>query len=87
VLTEVRRTTHGTDRAAVDIAAGADHAYARLGNGAAKCWGLNQFGKLGLGNINNRGDNQNEMGDNPGRGLGKLTRVSTLTGKENKDEY
>ncbi|KAJ1471122.1 regulator of chromosome condensation 1/beta-lactamase-inhibitor protein II, partial [Baffinella frigidus] len=28
-----------------------------------KCWGLNTYGKLGLGDVNDRGDEINEMGD------------------------
>jgi cysteine-rich repeat protein len=58
---------------AVDIGAGAmvtaiDAAGASscvlLNGGRMKCWGLNSYGQLGLGDTNNRGDNPGEMGDN-----------------------
>src|SRR5262249_28098301 len=32
--------------------------------GAVKCWGLNAFGALGLGDVASRGGNPNEMGNN-----------------------
>jgi len=36
---------------------------ATLDNNDNKCWGLNLSGQLGLGDLNNRGDNPGEMGD------------------------
>ncbi|KAJ1470104.1 regulator of chromosome condensation 1/beta-lactamase-inhibitor protein II, partial [Baffinella frigidus] len=50
----------------VEIAAGGYHTCARLENGAEralKCWGRNDRGQLGLGDTNNRGDEDGEMGD------------------------
>ncbi len=54
----------GTGRTAVQIAAGGYFTVALLDNGTIKCWGLNNYGQLGYGDTNNRGDNAGEMGDN-----------------------
>lgn len=53
----------GTGRTAVAIQAGMAHACAILDNGSLKCWGLNTYGQLGIGNGLTRGDQANEMGD------------------------
>jgi alpha-tubulin suppressor-like RCC1 family protein len=45
------------------VASGPQHVCA-LGNQTLKCWGRNDFGQLGQGDRNNRGDNPNEMGTN-----------------------
>ncbi|CAE7656601.1 HERC3 [Symbiodinium pilosum] len=52
-------------RTAVQVATGADsfHTCVRFDDGTLQCWGRNNVGQLGLGNTNNMGDNQNEMGD------------------------
>jgi alpha-tubulin suppressor-like RCC1 family protein len=54
----------GPGRAAVEVAAGCTHTCARLDDDSVKCWGDNEFGKLGLGDTENRGDEPGEMGDN-----------------------
>lgn len=54
----------GTGRTAKMIATGQIHSCALLDNGTVKCWGLNDSGDLGLGDMETRGDNANEMGDN-----------------------
>ncbi len=54
----------GTGRTAMQIAAKNDHTVVLLDNGTIKCWGLNNYGQLGYGDTNNRGDNAGEMGDN-----------------------
>ena len=46
----------------VSVAAGGEHTCAVLDDGALHCWGLNDFGQLGLGDISNRGDSADEMG-------------------------
>ncbi len=53
----------GTGRTAKAITAGSAHTCAILDNSTVKCWGYNGFGQLGLGDINSRGDNANEMGN------------------------
>lgn len=55
--------TFGTGRKALSIAAGDKHTCAILDDHSVKCWGLNDFGQLGLGDTVSRGDNTNEMGD------------------------
>jgi alpha-tubulin suppressor-like RCC1 family protein len=41
-----------------EIAAGTSHTCALLESGSIRCWGLNMFGQLGLGNKLNVGDNE-----------------------------
>ena len=75
----------GTGRTALAIAAGDAHTCARLDNNSLKCWGSNFQGQLGLGsvgNISDRGDVPNEMGDNlPAIDLGTgRTALAIATG-------
>lgn len=53
----------GTGRTATKIVAGLTHVCAMLDNSTMKCWGGNSAGQLGLGDVANRGDGANEMGD------------------------
>lgn len=48
---------------AVSIEAGAYHTCALLNNAMIKCWGENRYGKLGIGDTKNRGDNLRELGN------------------------
>lgn len=48
--------------AAVQIAAGAQHSCAIVASGEVFCWGHNEFGQLGLGNSENIGDGEGEVG-------------------------
>ncbi|SVE33558.1 uncharacterized protein METZ01_LOCUS486412, partial [marine metagenome] len=67
----------GSGRTAKAIAAGYAHTCAILDNAYVKCWGSNTSGQLGLGDINNRGDNSSEMG-------GNLTTVDLGSGRTTK---
>jgi len=53
----------GSERTAKVIVAGGSHTCAILDNSAIKCWGLNQYGQLGLGDADNRGTTSGQMGD------------------------
>eukprot|EP00798_Chlamydomonas_sp_ICE-L_P017434 gene17434-23737_t len=70
----------GTDRTATVLAAGASHTCTILDNGDVKCWGNNEYGKLGLGDTASRGDDVDEMGDNlPVINLGTNRTATTIT--------
>ena len=64
----------GTGRTAKAIAAGTEHTCVLLDNAKVKCWGYNNAGQLGLGDMFSRGDEPNEMGD-------KLPYVDLGTGR------
>ena len=49
--------------APIQVTAGYQFSCALLYDGSVKCWGQNDYGQLGLGDIDNRGDNISEMGD------------------------
>jgi alpha-tubulin suppressor-like RCC1 family protein len=70
----------GTNRIALELAAGGEHTCARLDNGQMKCWGNGIA--LGLGDPNNRGDTIGEMGDMlPALNLGSgRTAIAIYTG-------
>jgi alpha-tubulin suppressor-like RCC1 family protein len=53
----------GKDLSALQLSAAQDSICAVLGDKKVKCWGANQFGQLGLGDVNARGDSAGEMGD------------------------
>ena len=46
------------------VITGFKHSCALSSNSEVKCWGSNWDGELGYGDINHRGDDPNEMGDN-----------------------
>lgn len=54
----------GTGNTAVRLTLGSDHTCALLSDGSAKCWGYNYYGSLGTGDVQTRGNQPNEMGDN-----------------------
>lgn len=53
----------GVGLTAKEIAANTFYNCVILDNDKVKCWGLNAYGQLGLGDSANRGDHLNEMGD------------------------
>lgn len=53
----------GTNEVATAIAAGWSYSCALLEGGRIKCWGENDYGQLGLGDTNHRGDVPGEMGN------------------------
>ena len=60
------------------LAAGDYHTCAVLNDDTVKCWGLNDYGQLGYGDTNYRGD-ANEMGDNlPTVDLGSGKSIKSL---------
>ena len=63
----------GTGCMAKAISAGGSHTCSVLDDGFVKCWGRNE-GRLGIGYLNNRGDDPYEMGD-------KLPLVGFGTGR------
>ena len=70
----------GTGRTATAISAGNIHTCAVLDNGAAKCWGSNRYGELGIDSTENMGDNSSEMSQLTGINLGTgrtATAIST----------
>ncbi len=52
----------GPGRTALQLTAGGDHTCARLDDGSVKSWGFNNFGVLGLGDTQTRGDGPGRMG-------------------------
>lgn len=53
----------GAERTPVELWSGLYNACVLLDDGDVKCWGRNNYGELGLGDSNPRGDAPNEMGD------------------------
>lgn len=53
----------GAGRRALAVSVGVAHACALLENGEVKCWGQNDRGQLGVGDVLNRGDEPGEMGE------------------------
>jgi alpha-tubulin suppressor-like RCC1 family protein len=75
----------GTGRRAVSIATGVQASCALLENGQVKCWGTNGFGALGVGDVQQLGDEPGEMADMlPAVDLGtNRTAVSIASGLDN----
>ena len=70
----------GTGRTVKVLSSGDIHACAILDNDKIKCWGDNEYGQLGLGDTDHRGDDTGEMGDNlPYVDLGRGRTVKALS--------
>jgi len=67
----------GVGRTAKQITAGAQFSCALLDDETVKCWGNNNHGKLGIGDMQNRGTSPGEMGD-------ALRRAEVGTGRKVK---
>jgi alpha-tubulin suppressor-like RCC1 family protein len=79
--TNLPAVNFGPGRTAVEVAAGHSHTCARLDNGQLKCWGFNGYGQLGLGDLDNRGDQPGEMAALPAINLGPgRTALSVIAG-------
>lgn len=69
----------GVGATALTLAAGGGHNCVLLSDGGIKCWGRNESGELGLGDIESRGAQLGDMGDNlPVVNLGNGVKVTTL---------
>jgi E3 ubiquitin-protein ligase HERC3 len=80
----------GTNLVAVALATGAYHTCVVTNFSRIKCWGSNQYGQLGLGDIDARGDNAGEMGDalpNIDIGTIKFKLITLATGVTAGDSH
>lgn len=65
------------------LAVASRHACAQLKSGALKCWGENNFGQLGVGDLLNRGGSAAEMGPAlPAVDLGTAAEIAELSAGE-----
>eukprot|EP01083_Nonionella_stella_P289971 986707_1 len=75
----LERETVGSGRTVAVIKSAVRHVCVILDDDSIKCWGENTEGPLGLGDVSNRGDAANEMGDNlPAVDLGSKLSAGRL---------
>ena len=55
-MAQLTRINLGTGRTAIAISTGNFHSCALLDDGSVKCWGANNYGKLGIDSTNKKGD-------------------------------
>gem|GEM_PF-1569499 len=71
----------GTGLIPIQVVAGGYHTCAVFTSGAVKCWGMNDYGQLGLGDVANRGHASGTMGNNlPTVNLGGASVQSVALG-------
>jgi E3 ubiquitin-protein ligase HERC3 len=72
------RVDFGTERTVKRVESSNNHNCAILDNDSLKCWGRNYNGQLGLGDVDTRGNDPDEMGDH-------LPNIDLGTGRFAKD--
>jgi alpha-tubulin suppressor-like RCC1 family protein len=69
----------GTDLRALEVALGGAHSCAMTSDANAKCWGINQYATLGLGDFDDRGDSVDDVGEAlPSISLGTGRHVTAI---------
>lgn len=61
-MSELETVNLGFQAGVTALSTGSEFACARLTSGSLKCWGANQFGQLGVGDSQNRGNSAASMG-------------------------
>jgi alpha-tubulin suppressor-like RCC1 family protein len=74
----------GAQRTVKSLSLGYRHSCALLDDDSIKCWGWNMYGQLGLGVLDDRGDEATEMGDDlPTVALGNRRPIAVYAGFAN----
>jgi alpha-tubulin suppressor-like RCC1 family protein len=70
---------------AVGLTTGAYHACMLTNMGRVKCWGSNEYGQLGLGDTQNRGDGPGEVSNAPTIDLGAGKKATAIAASQNSN--